>query len=201
MATTTTALSRPFVGDRVIAAWRAGSTPHGRALPALATFAAAATALSVAAARTAPVTAAALGTVLTLCGAAALVDLHEHRLPNQLLTGSLVGVGIAALATTIGGHPGGLGAAAAGLLLGGLPLLVVRLRRGLGMGDVKLAAVLGAAGGLVHPLVALATTALGALAAGTAGSVLRRPRLALGPWWWAAWVIATVLALHAGGGR
>lgn len=201
MATTTTALNRAFVGDRVLAAWRAGPAASHRTLPALAAFAAAATALSVAAARTAPVTAAALGVVLTLCGAAALVDLHEQRLPNQLLGGALASVGCAALLAALAGRPGNLGNVTIGLVLGGLPLLAVRIRRGLGMGDIKLGAVLGAAGGLVHPLVAVATTFVAALGAGVGGALLHRRRLALGPWWWAGWVIATVAALHAGGGR
>ena len=77
------------------------------------------------------------------------------------------------------------------------PLLVVRLHRGIGMGDVKFAAVLGAAGGLVSPWVAPFTVLVGALASGTAGALTGRHRLALGPWWWAAWVAVTVAALVA----
>ncbi len=201
MATTTTALSRAFVGDRVIAAWRANASTPARSCAGLLAFTAAASALSVAASRCAPATAAALGTTLTLGGAAALVDLHEHRLPNRLLGAALAGIGVAALLATIDGTGSGLGAAVTGLLLGGVPLLVVRIRRGIGMGDVKLGAVLGAAGGLVHPLVAPATTFIAALAAGCAGALLQRRRLALGPWWWAGWVLATVVALHGGVGR
>lgn len=201
MGTTITALSRAFVGDQVIAAWRAGSTQRHRMLPAIVVFTTAATALSVAAGRTVPATAAALGIVLTLCGAAALVDLHECRLPNRLLGGALAAVAAAGLAAAVTGHPGRLGAVAAGVLLGGAPLLAIRISRGLGLGDVKFAAVLGAAGGLVHPLVAVATTVVGALTSGAAGVLLHRRRLALGPWWWAAWVVATVAALGAGAGR
>jgi hypothetical protein len=201
MTATTTALNRVFVGDRVIAAWRATATTPARSCAALAIFAAASSALSVGASRCAPATAVALGLTLTLGGAAALVDLHEHRLPNRLLAGALAGIGVAALVATLDGAGGGLGAAGAGLLLGGLPLLVVRIRRGLGMGDVKLGAVLGAAGGLVHPFVAAAATFLAALAAGGVGALLHRRRLALGPWWWSAWVVATVIALQLGAAR
>ena len=201
MVATTTALSRPFIGDRVIAAWRARASTPARSCAVLLVFAAAASALSAAASRCAPTTAAALGITLTLGGAAALVDLHEHRLPNRLLGAALASTCLAAMVATTDGTDRGLGAAAAGLLLGGGPLLVVRIRRGLGMGDVKLGAVLGASGGLVHPFVAPATTFVAALAAGCAGALLHRQRVALGPWWWGAWVLATVAALQGGAGR
>lgn len=198
MQTTTTAPSRAFVGDSVIRAWRAGARRPLGMLPAGIVFGAAATALSAAATRTAVPTAAALGAVLTLCGAAALVDLHEQRLPNRLLAAAGTITGTAALFVAIGeGHLGPVGGVLVGLVVGGAPLLAVRLHRGIGMGDVKFAAVLGAAGGLVSPWVAPFTVLVGALASGTAGALTGRHRLALGPWWWAAWVAVTVAALVA----
>lgn len=199
MQTTTTAPTRAFVGDSVIRAWHAGARrPLGMVLSTTA-FAAAATALSAAATRTAVPTAAALGAVLTLCGAAALVDLHEQRLPNPLLTAALAVTAAAALVDAIGdGGPGRLGAVLIGLVAGGAPLLVVHLRRGIGMGDVKFAAVLGAAGGLVGPWVAPLTVLVGALLSATVGVITRRDRLALGPWWWASWVTVTVITLTGG---
>ena len=94
---------------------------------------------------------------------------------------------------------------ATGVLLGMLgaavPMLVVRLQRGagvggLGMGDVKLAAVLGAAGGLVDARVGLATVFLAALAASTFAALTHRRRMALGPWLFMAWLVTLVVAVE-----
>jgi prepilin signal peptidase PulO-like enzyme (type II secretory pathway) len=82
-------------------------------------------------------------------------------------------------------------------------MMVVRLQRGLGMGDVKLAVVLGGAAGLVHPLLAAATVFGAALGAGLYGVLRQRTRLALGPWLWGAWALSLTVALApvALGGR
>jgi prepilin signal peptidase PulO-like enzyme (type II secretory pathway) len=91
-----------------------------------------------------------------------------------------------------------LAAIAAGALAAGVPMMVVRLQRGLGMGDVKLAFVLGGAAGLVHPLLGVATVFGAALGAGLCGVFRHRTRLALGPWLWGAWVVSLTAALaHA----
>jgi leader peptidase (prepilin peptidase)/N-methyltransferase len=150
-----------------------------------------------------PVSAAALIAVVVLTGAAAIVDLHEHRIPNRLLSWSAGAVVAAAVwfAATDGfgaqsRHQ--LAAIAAGALAAGVPMMVVRLQRGLGMGDVKLAFVLGGAAGLVHPLLGVATVFGAALGAGLYGLFRHRTRLALGPWLWGAWVVSLTAALaHA----
>ncbi len=158
---------------------------------------------------------ASIAVVAMLTGAAALVDLHEHRLPNRLLRLSTRTVALAAVVIILGrsiaaGRSNGSGLSdlsslsgeafstvalvGIGAIGGGLPLLIVLLQRGIGMGDVKLAAVLGAAGGLVHPGVGLATVALMAIAASSYAVIRRQRALALGPWLWGAWVVAVIAA-------
>lgn len=144
--------------------------------------------------------AAALIIAIALTGAAAIVDLHEHRIPNRLLlwSASAVVAASAWLVATDGFGVHGyrrLAAVAASSLAAGVPMLVVRLQRGLGMGDVKLAFVLGAAGGLVHPALGAVTVFGASLSAGLYGVIRRRTRLALGPWLWAAWVVPLTAVL------
>jgi leader peptidase (prepilin peptidase)/N-methyltransferase len=104
--------------------------------------------------------------VLAACAAAAAVDVRERRVPNALTAGAA----LALLAAGAARDPGRLaaGAIAAGFL--GVPALL--RPAGMGLGDAKLAGVLGLGLG---PAVALAL--LVALAAGTlygAGLAVRR---------------------------
>ncbi len=138
-----------------------------------------------------PRSAAAVLVVLSLTGAAAMVDLHEHRIPNRLLGWSAVAVAVALIGADIDTNL----AVGAGLLGAAAPMLAVRLHRGIGMGDVKLAAVLGAAGGLVHPSLGVALVFVAALGSGLYGVVRHRNRLALGPWLWTAWATVTAMTL------
>jgi hypothetical protein len=78
---------------------------------------------------------------------------------------------------------------------GGL-MLMVRLSRGVGMGDVKMAGVVGASvgagtGALVAAPMAIA---LAALSAAVYGLTANRRRLALGPSLWFGWAVALVFA-------
>ena len=134
------------------------------------------------------------------------------RLPRILL-GLLVGAGLAGSGTALqaalrnplaepyllgvsgGAALGAVLAVAAGLLGAAVPMIVVRLHRGIGMGDVKLAGVLGAAGGLVHPSLGVALVFVAALASGLYGALRGIRRLALGPWLWTAWSAVTTAAL------
>ena len=77
-------------------------------------------------------------------------------------------------------------AVAAGLML------LVRLARGVGMGDVKMASVVGASVGAVTNglLAAPIAIAVAALAAATYGLMARRQRLAMGPSLWLGWASA-----------
>jgi leader peptidase (prepilin peptidase) / N-methyltransferase len=119
-------------------------------------------------------------------GAAAIVDARTERIPNRVLA--------FALAATIGAaftrevvHQVALGAAVAAL-----PLVVVLLSRGIGIGDVKMATVVGAVAGLVHPLCGLAAVFVAALGAGLSGVVLRVRRAPFAPWLFAGLVVAVV---------
>src|SRR4051794_5926415 len=82
----------------------------------------------------------------------ALVDIAEHRLPNRLVLAAGVVVGALLLVVAVvGGDPARL----LGVLLGGAGLFVLYLvlavvsRGQVGMGDVKLAAVIGGALGFL----------------------------------------------------
>jgi leader peptidase (prepilin peptidase)/N-methyltransferase len=75
-----------------------------------------------------------------------VVDLREHLLPNRVLVpGTVVTAGLLALAAAVGDDWSALGRALAAAAAGFLVLLVMALiaPAGLGMGDVKLAALLG----------------------------------------------------------
>jgi len=168
---------------RVAGAWERTGVPT-RALWCAATMASAVIAVGLDAA---PVLTWATGVLLAT---AALVDVVEHRLPNRLLVGGAIAAAVAASAT------GRLAAALSGAAIAGGLMLAVRLARGLGMGDVKMAAVIGAS---VAPRVVVAAPAAVAVAAFTAavvGLVRGRTRLALGPSLWVGW--AAVLAAPMG---
>lgn len=135
----------------------------------------------------------AIGLVVTgvAAAAAALVDVHEHRLPNALV--GLVALS-SLLAATATGQPWTLGRAVLGGALAGGLMFTVHLSRGVGLGDVKLAAALGCS---VGPLAVLAAPAAVGIAAATAAGVgysLRKARLALGPALWLGWAVATAAA-------
>lgn len=123
--------------------------------------------------------------------AAAMVDVRELGLPNELLltggaTATLGALAVGRVSSALAG-----GAIAAGLLLW------VRVQRGLGMGDVKMGAVIGvsvgasvdAPGVLAAPLA----IAVAALVAATWGLARRRHRLPLGPALWIGWAVALLL--------
>jgi len=139
--------------------------------------------------------AAVTGALLAL---AALVDLREHKLPNRLLGGALAVSGLGSSVVALGaGQLEWVVRAFLGLLLAGGLMLLVRCTRGVGMGDVKMAGVVGASCGgvsLVAAPLAIATAAL--LAAGY-GLLARRTHLPLGPALWAGW--ATVMVAMAAG--
>ncbi|MEY4174494.1 MAG: Type leader peptidase family [Actinomycetota bacterium] len=125
-----------------------------------------------------------------LVATAALVDLHELRLPNRLV-GSALAVSLVAAATV---SAAALVQSLLGMVVAGGLMLVVRLSRGVGMGDVKLAAAVGAGtGGLALPLAPL-SIAVAALVAGTFGLAAGRRRLPLGPSLWFGWSVALLAA-------
>jgi leader peptidase (prepilin peptidase)/N-methyltransferase len=127
---------------------------------------------------------AATGQLLAL---AALVDVHEHKLPNRLLTTALLATAVAVAAAS---DPSVALAGLVGLFAAGVPMLLVRLSRGIGMGDVKMAAVVGASTGTVSLVAAPTAIAVAALAGSAYGLLARRRRIAMGPALWVGWAVA-----------
>lgn len=118
---------------------------------------------------------------------AAIVDLHERRLPD-VWVGAAAAVFVAAVAVTsvvATDEPitASLAAGIAGAVAMGVPLLVLHLASpaAMGYGDVKAAAVLGAACGIVHWHLALSALALAAGGAAVTGLVGRRRTVPFGP--------------------
>jgi prepilin peptidase CpaA len=90
-----------------------------------------------------------MGLMAAAAAAAVVMDVRERRIPNALtLPVAAAGLGIGIMS----GGLGGLVMAVLGGLTGGLLFLVPVEKLGWGMGDLKLAAALGAVGG---PLFAL----------------------------------------------
>jgi leader peptidase (prepilin peptidase) / N-methyltransferase len=130
------------------------------------------------------------------------IDLAEHRLPNRLVVPGLV-VGLLAAAgswATTGALP--LVPLVAGSAYGGM-LFLLALTGGMGMGDVKLAAVLGLASPTVT--VALAAPMIAFLSGGVVSFVVlirqgRGARIPFGPFlllgFGGALVAACVLSLY-----
>ncbi len=135
--------------------------------------------------------AAAVVLVGLLAGAAAVVDQHEQRIPNALLTFALASV---LLVAVVGGGWTVVDVLVS-LTMAAFPLWAVRYGKGLALGDVKLAAVLGAAAGLVHPFAGLLVVWCAAVASGVFALKTHRNRLVLGPWLWAGYVAAAAVAV------
>ena len=174
--------------DRLVAAWH-HSQPIARRSMVAASVTSVAVALSM---HLTAVLAASTAAVGVLLAAAALVDSHERRLPNRLLIASLV-VALAGAALSI--ELAVVRSSLLGMAVAGGLMLVVRLSRGVGMGDVKMASVVGASvgAGTGAALGAFISIAIAALAAATYGLIARRQRIALGPSLWLGWVSALAL--------
>jgi leader peptidase (prepilin peptidase) / N-methyltransferase len=111
---------------------------------------------------------------------------YQRRLPNRLLAAALVAVMATAAA---GATTEATVHAVVGAALGGGLVLAVRLTRGIGMGDVKMAAVVGASVGCVSLIAVPVTVALAAAAAAGVGLVWRRTSLPFGPALWLGWAV------------
>ncbi len=176
--------------DRVIAAWVAAHAVLRRAVVAASVTSAA---LSTAVPAPTPVrwSIAAAGVILAV---AALVDVREHKLPNRLLLGALAAV-VAGVLTAL--SVAVVASATIGMLLGGGLMLLVRLTRGVGMGDVKMAGVIGASVGAVEINAVPLAMAVAALAAAVYGLMTHRQRVPIGPALWLGWAV-TLAACVAG---
>lgn len=133
----------------------------------------------------------AIALVGLLAGAAAVVDVHERRLPNRLIALALAVV----LAAAVLDGSWTVVDVVISLTMAAAPLWVVRYGKGLALGDVKFAAVLGAATGLVHPFAGVVVVWAAALSAGVFAVATGRRKLAFGPWLWAGYVTAGAIAI------
>ena len=130
-----------------------------------------------------------------------VIDVRSHRLPNRLvLPGYLVAaVTLVAVSLSTGAIPlASLIAAVAYVLF----LFALSFAGGMGMGDVKLAGVLGAAAGLVGPSAAILSPLLAFGLGGLASAVVlvtrrgtRATRIPFGPFMLAGFWIAVALGL------
>jgi leader peptidase (prepilin peptidase)/N-methyltransferase len=136
------------------------------------------------------------------------IDLRDHRLPNLIvLPGVVVGLASAALSWAVTGEPP-LVPVVAALATGGA-LALVAAAGGMGMGDVKLAALLGLASptmpiALVAPLAAFLLGGVAAsivmvrgLLAGR-GRAAGREQIAFGPFLLAGYWVALVAVMVSG---
>jgi leader peptidase (prepilin peptidase)/N-methyltransferase len=133
---------------------------------------------------------------VALLVAPALIDVLDRQLPNRMVAvAALIGGVVAALTVIVGGEIDLRGAAIGAAAFAG-PLLVMHLiaPTSMGFGDVKVACVLGAAVGIVHPFYGLLALATGSLLGAVAGLVRRRRTIAFGPALVAGAVIALLLA-------
>lgn len=130
-----------------------------------------------------------------------IIDLREYRLPNRFV---LPGYGIALVAACgqwwVTGEPPVL-AAVSGAAYGGF-LLLLCASGGMGMGDVKLAGVLGIGAGLMGAPSAIASPVLAFLAGGVVAvaQLLRGvpgARIAFGPYLLAGFWVALLLSSGA----
>lgn len=116
-----------------------------------------------------------IGVLLVALGAATAVDLRSRRIPNWL-TLPLMAAGLFFGGLTAG--PAGLARATAGLLVGAALFALPVAKLGWGMGDLKLAAAVGA---MTGPQFALWTALYGFAAGGLiaalliAGRIVRMP--------------------------
>jgi leader peptidase (prepilin peptidase)/N-methyltransferase len=118
---------------------------------------------------------------------AGLVDVIEQRLPNRMivlaalvLTGGIAGAAVGMLPSLDDGWIGDL-VAGAGFLAGPLLALHLLSPASMGFGDVKLAVVLGAGIGIVHPQLALVALFIASGGTALVGVAARRRQIAFGP--------------------
>jgi leader peptidase (prepilin peptidase)/N-methyltransferase len=115
---------------------------------------------------------------------AASVDVRTGRLPNHLVVASVVPTGALLVHEVIGGFTtAAVVATVAAAALFAVPPFVIHLVEpaAMGFGDVKLAAVLGAAIGMVDYRAALLALCFASAGTAVVGLVLRRQTMPLGP--------------------
>lgn len=174
---------------RVADAWRSStamvrSTAVGAAVVAIASGASARVSIAV-------------GVSMTILVVAALVDVHERRLPNRILALAMV----ALVAALFGATGFALTGVVAGAAACAVPVLLLHLvaPASMGFGDVKLSLVLGSTLGTVDWRLTLWTLALGSAVSAVVALVHHQPTVAFGPGLVGAAIalIAVVATSHA----
>jgi leader peptidase (prepilin peptidase)/N-methyltransferase len=135
--------------------------------------------------------------LLSMMPAIAIMDIRHRIIPNRLMYPTLVGFPVFVLAGWLFGGPLDPARAAIGLVaFGGGLLVVAMVSRGMGMGDVKLAAVLGVAFGAIG-LGSVGVAAASAIVFGGIGGLLalalgrgRKSAIPFGPYLAAGAVVA-----------
>ena len=144
-----------------------------------------------------------LAPFLGLMLAVAVIDARSRIVPNRIVYPALVVYGVALLAADLLGGGADVLNGLIGLVAYSAPLMVLALAvpRGMGMGDVKLAALIGlvlGAFGLVYVAIAAALGAilggLGALVAVVAFRYGRRQQIPFGPFLAAGAVVSALAA-------
>ena len=145
--------------------------------------------------RLAPMSFVVVAALLPLSGAA-IVDAAERRLPNRLVLLSIAPVAFVCALDPFIGRLTAVEGVALGAVFLAAPLLALHLiaPTSMGFGDVKAAAALGAALGLIQPELALWTLCLASAITATWGIARRARHVALGP----GLVVAAFTVLLAG---
>lgn len=133
-------------------------------------------------------------TALALLVPAAVIDARERRLPDVWVGAASTGLVVTLVATSATGGDVDAFGAIAGALAMAVPLLALHLAspEAMGFGDVKAAAVLGAALGTVDWRLTAVALCLAALLGSLVGLMSRRRSIAFGPHLVAAAVVVLV---------
>ena len=134
----------------------------------------------------------AVATVLVIATVAALIDIRQGRVPDELVLLALLPAAVTLLAGDV--PPGDV---ALGIAVFAGPLFVIHMLspRSMGFGDVKLAVPLGAALGAVDPALGLIALCVGSATTAAIGLTNRRPALPFAPGLVAGTLAALVLSI------
>jgi leader peptidase (prepilin peptidase) / N-methyltransferase len=144
-----------------------------------------------------------IGALLSMMPAVAIIDIRYRIIPNRLMYPSLIAFPVFVAVGWLLGAPLDVARAAIGLLAFGGSLLVVAIAsRGMGMGDVKLAGVIGVALGAIG-LRFVGVAALAAIGLGGIGGLIalglgkgRKSAIPFGPYLAAGAVVAALWGQH-----
>lgn len=141
---------------------------------------------------------------VSIAALAATVDARSGRIPDAIVATAVLPTFVVVVAAAAGSGSGrqAVGAALLGALAFAAPLFISHMvsPRAIGFGDVKLAAALGAALGLVAPGLGLVALCIAAAATATFGVVTRRTSLPFGPGLVLGAIVALVVAGQLGEG-